>query len=257
VFWAFLVLAALCVAQRRGREIAAVFQARRTAAVLALAAAFIALNWLGYVWAVANARVLETSLGYYMNPLLNVLFGVAVLGERLERPVQVAVAIAAAAVAWLAVSAGHVPWIALLLATSFALYGLMRKLAPVGAVVGLLVETAFLLPLAGGYLAWAAATGRSAFVSSGATLGVLLALSGPVTAIPLLFFAGAARRLPLSTLGFLQYLSPTLQFLLAVLVYREPFDRARLVAFVLIWIALAVFAWHSARRGAPEPVTDA
>jgi chloramphenicol-sensitive protein RarD len=225
--------------------------------VLAVSTAAIAVNWLVYIWAVVHGRMLEASLGYYVNPLVNVLLGVAVLGERLERPVRVAVAIAAAGVLWLAVRAGQPPWIALALATSFGLYGLMRKLAPVGALTGLAIETALLLPLSGGYLVWAIASGRAAFLAGGPAVSLLLLLAGPVTAVPLLCFGGAARRLPLSTMGFLQYLSPTLQFLLAVLVYGEPFDATRTVAFGFIWTALLVFAVHSARRGAPEPVTDA
>jgi chloramphenicol-sensitive protein RarD len=223
---------------------------------MAASTVLIAVNWLVYIYAVVQGRMLEGSLGYYINPLVNVLLGVVVLGERLERPVQVAVAIAFTGVLWLTVRVGAPPWIALALAASFGLYGLMRKLAPVGALAGLIVETTLLLPLAGGYLAWAVASGRAAFLAGQPTLDLLLLLAGPVTAFPLLCFAAAARRLSLSTLGFVQYLSPTLQFLLAVFLYAEPFDRARAVAFAFIWTALAVFAVHSVRRGAPEPVTD-
>jgi chloramphenicol-sensitive protein RarD len=257
IVWALVLLLALT--WRRG-ELAAFRDALRPGRgllILGVSTVAIAVNWLVYIWAVVHGRLLEASLGYYINPLVNVLLGVAVLGERLERPVKVAVAIASVGVLWLVLRAGHVPWIALVLATSFGTYGLMRKLAPMGAVIGLAVETALLLPLAGGYLVWAVASGRAVFLSGNTSLDLLLLFAGPVTAVPLLCFAGAARRLPLSTLGLMQYLSPTVQFLLAVLVYGEAFDTARAVAFGFIWTALFIFAVHSIRRGAPEPVIDA
>lgn len=257
VVWALVLLLPLVWRQGELGSVLVAVRRPRTLAILATSALAIALNWLVYIWAVVHGRLLEGSLGYYINPLVNVLLGVVVLGERLDRPVRVAVAIAAVGVAWLTLRLGQPPWIALALAASFGLYGLMRKLAPVGALAGLAIETALLMPLAGGYLVWAMLTGRSAFLAGSPTLSLLLLLAGPVTAIPLLFFAGAARRLPLSTMGFLQYLSPTLQFLLAVLVYGEPFDGSRAVAFGFIWTALAVFAVYSARRGRPEPVSEA
>jgi chloramphenicol-sensitive protein RarD len=256
IVWALFLLLVLSWRRRQLAEIATLLRPGRTLAILTVSTVAIAVNWLIYIFAVVNGRMLEASLGYYINPLVNVLLGVVVLGERLERPVQVAVAIAFTGVLWLTVRVGAPPWIALALAASFGLYGLMRKLAPVGALAGLIVETTLLLPLAGGYLAWAVASGRAAFLAGQPTLDLLLLLAGPVTAFPLLCFAAAARRLSLSTLGFVQYLSPTLQFLLAVFLYAEPFDRARAVAFAFIWTALAVFAVHSVRRGAPEPVTD-
>lgn len=256
IVWALVLL--LLLAWRRGElaELRALLRPGRTLAILAASTAAIAVNWLIYIFAVANGRLLEASLGYYINPLVNVLLGVVVLGERLERAVQVAVILASAGVLWLAAGAGRPPWISLALAVSFGLYGLFRKLAPVRPVVGLAAETGLLLPLAGGYLAWSVASGRAAFLAGPPSLDLLLLLAGPVTALPLLCFAAAARRLSLTTLGFLQYLSPTVQFLLAVAAYHEPFDRARAVTFGFIWAALAVFALHSLRRGAPEPVTD-
>jgi chloramphenicol-sensitive protein RarD len=257
VVWALVLLLGLSTAQGQLRAVRAGLRPGRTLSILAASSVLIAVNWLVYIWAVVHGRTVEASLGYYVNPLVNVLLGVAVFGERLEPPVKVAVGIAAAGALWLTVLGGQVPWVAALLATSFGLYGLMRKLAPMGALIGLTIETALLAPVAGGALAFLAATGRSAFLAGDSRLAGLLLLAGPVTAVPLLCFAGAARRLPLSTLGFVQYLSPTLQFLLAVLVYREPFDRTRAVAFVFIWTAVAVFAVHRARQGQPEPVTDA
>lgn len=247
ITWAFVLL--LAIVWRRGEtgDLLTAVRSPRTLGVLAASTVAIAVNWLVYIWAVQGGHVLDSSLGYFINPLVNVLFGVLLLHERLDGPVKAAVAIAAAGVLWLAIRGGHVPWIALVLACSFGSYGLLRKLAPVGALVGLTIETALLTPLAGGYLAWAVAEGRAALFSGSPALDALLLVAGPVTAIPLLFFAGAARRLPLSTLGFIQYVSPTLQFLLAVLAYREPLDGPRLVAFGLIWTALAIFAMHTGR----------
>jgi chloramphenicol-sensitive protein RarD len=247
VVWALAFLLVLSWRQGQLAGLRSALRSGRALAILAASTTLLAINWLVYIWAVVNGRLLEGSLGYYINPLVNVLFGVVILGERLERPVRIAVGTAAAGVLWLALNLGEFPWIPLVLATSFGLYGLMRKLAPVGALAGLTVETALLLPLTGGYLAWAIGSGRAAFLAGDLSLDVLLLLAGPVTAVPLLFFAAAARRLPLSTLGFLQYLSPTLQFLLAVFVYGESFDRTHAVAFVLIWTAVALFAAHSAR----------
>lgn len=255
VVWALAVV--LLLVWRRG-EVSALRQALRpgrTLLVLGASTVFIALNWLVYIWAVVNERMLQGSLGYYINPLVNVLLGVAVLGERLAPLVRVAVALAATGVLWMAIGVGEFPWVALTLAISFGLYGLARKTALVGSLVGLAVETTLLFPFALGYLAWAIATERAAFLSGRPVLDLLLVLAGPATAVPLLFFAGAARRLPLSTLGFLQYLSPTMQFLLAVFAYGEPFDRRRAVAFGMIWMALALFAIHSLRRP-PEVIPE-
>jgi chloramphenicol-sensitive protein RarD len=248
VFWAFLLLLALCWRRGELATIRAALTTRRTLALLAGSTTAIAVNWLAYIWAVVHGHVLESSLGYFINPLVNVLFGVAILGERLDRPVRIAVAVAAAGVLWMALRADHVPWIALTLATSFGLYGLFRKLAPVGGLAGLTIETGLLSPLAGAFIAWAVGSDRAGFLAGDARIDVLLLMAGPITAVPLLFFAGAARRLPLSTLGFLQYLSPSLQFLLAVFAYREPLDRERLIAFAFIWTGLAIFGVYTARR---------
>lgn len=248
VFWAFLLLLVLCWKQGELATIRAAVRTPRTLALLAGSTLAIAVNWLAYIWAVVNGHVLESSLGYFINPLVNVLFGVAILGERLDRPVRIAVGVAGAGVLWMAIRGGQVPWIALTLATSFGLYGLLRKLAPVGGLAGLTVETGLLSPLAGGFIGWSMANGQAGFLAGDVKTDALLLLAGPITAVPLLFFAGAARRLPLSTLGFLQYLSPSLQFLLAVFAYREPLDPARLVAFAFIWMALAIFGIYTARH---------
>jgi chloramphenicol-sensitive protein RarD len=179
-----------------------------------------------------------------------------VLKERLERPVKRALLLVAVAVLWLTVLSGAPPWISLGLAASFGGYGLLRKLVPVGAVAGLTVETLLLAPLALAYLALSHHRGTLAFRSGSAIRDLLLVAAGPITAIPLLMFAAAVRRLTLTSLGFLQYLSPSLQFLLAVLVYREPFGTAQAFAFGLIWLALALFAMHTLRRGAAEPLME-
>lgn len=256
IAWAAIFMAVLVALQGHGREVLAALRSRRTLMVLGASTVLIAVNWLTYIVAVNSGRMLESSFGYYINPLVNVALGVLLLRERLAPAVWAAVAIAGAGVLWLGLHLGHPPWISLVLAFSFAFYGLLRKIAPVGPLIGLTVETLLLLPLAGGYLAYLIANHRAVFLSGNRRLDFLLLLAGPLTAIPLLWFAAAARRLPLSTIGFVQYLSPTLQFLLAVLVYKEPFDSAKAVAFACIWTALALFAWHSLRKRAPEPVTD-
>jgi chloramphenicol-sensitive protein RarD len=257
ITWAAILLAIVVGQQRQIGEVLAAFRDRRTLMVLSASTVLIAVNWLVYIFAVTQGHMLESAFGYYINPLVNVALGVLLLGERLETPVRIAVGIAAAGVLWLGFHIGQPPWISLVLAFSFAFYGLLRKIAPVGPLIGLTVETLLLVPFAGGYLVYLIANGRAAFLSGDSRLDALLVLSGPFTAIPLLCFAAAARRLPLSTIGFIQYLSPTVQFLLAVLVYRESFDSAKAIAFGFIWTALAIFAWHSVRRRAAEPVVDA
>jgi chloramphenicol-sensitive protein RarD len=257
VVWALAVLLVVTAVRGELRAVAAALRHRRALLVLGASTVLIAVNWLVYIFSVAHARMLESSLGYYINPLVSVLLGILLLGERLEPLMKAAVVAAAAGVVWLAIHLGQLPWISLAVALSFAFYGLLRKIAPVGALIGLTVETILLVPFAATYLVWAVTRGRSDFLSGGMEMTALLLLSGPLTAVPLLCFAAAARRLPLSTIGFLQYLSPTLQFLLAVAVYGEPFDRARAGAFACIWLAVALFAFDSIRRGAPEPVVDA
>jgi chloramphenicol-sensitive protein RarD len=257
VVWALLLLLGLCRQQGLMGEVRHALKPGRTFALLIVTTLLIASNWLAYIWAIVSGHVIEASLGYFINPLVNVLLGVVVLKERLARPVVVAVLVAAAGVAWLTIQVGQPPWVALTLGFSFGLYGLLRKLVPVGAVTGLTVETALLTPLGLAYLLWLDHAGRSTFLAGHPHHDVLLVLSGPITALPLLLFTGAARRLPLSTLGFLQYFSPTIQLLLAVFLYKEAFTAARGVAFACIWTGLAIFAVHSLRRGRPEPLTEA
>ncbi len=220
-------------------------------AVLALSGSLIAANWLIYVWAVNNGRMLEASLGYYINPLVNVLLGMLLLGERLRRLQWAAVVLAAAGVAQQLWQVGSLPWVSLALALTFASYGLIRKKAPVAALPGLVVETWLLLPLAIGWILFhpAAMSSQPAFWTTSEALWLMAA--GPVTLIPLVCFNAAARHLPFATLGFLQYIAPTLVLLLAVLVYGEHFDPAKLISFLLIWAGLAVYSvdtWLTLRK---------
>jgi len=257
VLRAFFMLIPIAWRLDRLSEVRRAFRSPSARLGLTASTLLIAVNWLVYIWAVFGGRIVEASLGYFLTPLVSVVLGVLVLKERLERGVAVALGFAACGVVWLVVLSGRVPWIAAALALSFGSYGLVRKLVRgVGAVAGLAVETALLSPLALGYLVWAHERGALAFGSGSPTLSVLLALAGPVTAVPLLFFAGAVARLPLSSLGFLQYVSPSMQFLLAVFAYGEPFSLAQAGAFGLIWFALVLFAAHTLRRGAAEPVME-
>ena len=257
VVWALAVLAVVTAVRGELREVMAALRHKRALLVLSGSTVLIAVNWLVYIYSVTYARILESSLGYYINPLVSVLFGIVLLGERLTPLMKAAVVTAAAGVTWMAIDLGQLPWISLVLAFSFGLYGLLRKIAPVGPLIGLTVETILLAPLCAGYLVWSMTHDRSGFVSGGPWIRTLLLLAGPITAVPLLCFAAAARRLPLTTMGFLQYVSPTLQFLIAVAVYHEPFSRGRAAAFACIWVAVALFAFDSVRRRAPEPIVDA
>ncbi|WP_367848244.1 EamA family transporter RarD [Rhodoferax sp. WC2427] len=223
----------------------------RVLGAFALSALLLSGNWLTYVWAVQNQHVVDASLGYFILPLVNVALGCVFLRER-PRPGQwLAVAVAAAGVLWLTWQTGRLPWIALVLALSFGFYGLLRKVASLGALEGLALETMLLAPLGLGALAWWSAQGQGVLVQGDASAVAWLLLAGPLTAIPLLLFAAGARRIPLTTLGILQYISPTLQFALGVWIFHEPFQMARLAGFGLIWAALGVYSvegWLAAGR---------
>jgi chloramphenicol-sensitive protein RarD len=241
VLWSALLLAGVVAAQRRGGEYRAAFRSARSVGVYALSTTLVTCNWLLYIWGVATGRVLEASLGYFITPLVNVVLGVAFLGERLRRRQAAAVALAAAGVLVLVVRSGVVPWLALGLAVSFGGYGLVRKKAALDPVVGLLVETSLVAPLGAALILGRAAAGTGQ-LGGGALVTGLLLLSGVVTSLPLIWFAHGVRRLPLSTMGLLQYLSPTLQFLCAVLLFGERFTAAHALAFGCIWAALALYS---------------
>ncbi len=220
---------------------------------LCASATLISINWLTYVYGIAANRVVETSLGYFINPLLNVLLGVLILRERLNAAQWTAVAVAAAGVSWLTWSAGHPPWISLTLALSFGLYGLVRKVIRVDALPGFASETLLLAPLGIGYIIWCELGGTGVLTTGGVGLDLLLALGGPLTAIPLVLFAFGARRIPYSTVGLLQYIGPTIQLMLAVLAFGEPFHGPRVFGFVLIWAALALYAGDGLWRARKLP----
>jgi chloramphenicol-sensitive protein RarD len=225
---------------------------------LTVSALLISVNWLGYVWGVGHGHVIEASLGYFISPLANVLLGVVVLRERLNLAQWAAVGIAAVAVVYVSVATGSIPWIALTLATSFSLYGLIRKVAHVEALPGLAVETLVLMPLASGYLLWCEASGSGALGHSSPGVDALLVGCGPITAVPLFLFAYGARRIAYSTVGVLLYIAPSLQLLCGVFFYHEPFAGARALGFALIWLALLIYAgdglWRARRAPAP-PLT--
>jgi chloramphenicol-sensitive protein RarD len=242
IIWSFVVVVCLLVARRERHWLAEVTSRPGALPRLTVAAVLIATNWLVYIWAVNNDHVIEAALGYYVNPLISVALGVVVLGERLRRLQVVALCFGAAAVVVLTVAYGRVPWIALVLACSFGGYGFLKKAVPVGAVTSLAVETLVLLPAALAGLVVLMATGEAAFLHGSAGRDVLLMGLGVVTAVPLLLFGTAARRIPLSLLGLLQYLTPTLQLLCGVAVFHEPLPPERLAGFVLVWVALAVLA---------------
>lgn len=253
VVWSVLLLVVLVAALGRGRAILVAARGR-TLLLLFASAALIAVNWLVYIWAVQHGHVLEASLGYFINPLVSVALGMVFLGERLRRVQGIAIAIAAAGVSVMAVAGGGAILISLALAFSFGLYGLVRKVAAIDALGGLTVETVLLTPLAAIWLAHAATLGQTGFGQSAAIDALILA-AGVVTATPLLMFAVAARRLPLSMMGLLQYVAPTLQFIIG-LSLGEPLRIVHLVTFAAIWSGCALYAWDSIRAArAPVPRT--
>jgi chloramphenicol-sensitive protein RarD len=242
MLWSLLFLLIVLGVRRQWSWLALVRQPRVLGSFVA-SAILLSANWLVYIWAVNNGHVIEASLGYFINPLVNIMFGYLLLKERLRWGQWAAIGVAALGVAWLTWQAGTVPWISLLLAASFGLYGLMRKTAALGALEGLSFETMVLFPLAAAYIGWLTVHGDNAFLNTTSDLTrLLLVAAGPVTAIPLLLFAAGARQIPLSVLGLLQYVTPTLQFLLGVWLFHEALTPARLAGFVVIWAALGLFA---------------
>ena len=244
IVWSFLFLIVVIAARQELFAFKGVIN-RRTLLIYLGAGLLLAVNWLVYVWSVNSGYVVEASLGYFINPLVSVVMGVVILRERL-RPVQwLPVGLAALGVAYLTISYGTLPWIALVLALTFGMYGLVKKVAPLGSLYGLTMETGMVFLPALVFLLVEDRLGVGAYARAGLWTTILLSLTGVVTAIPLLMFASGARRVPLSTMGLLQYITPTLQFILGVFVFGESFNQARLVGFSMIWLALIVFSVES------------
>jgi chloramphenicol-sensitive protein RarD len=248
IVWSAVFMVALVTLLSRRAQLRQVVASPRTLRLLVIAAVTISINWGVFIWGVNNGHVVETSLGYFINPLVTVLAGVLVLGERLRRLQWAAVALAGLAVAGLTVSYGRPPWVALTLAFSFATYGLVRKQANVGAVEGLTVETLIAGPIALGWLIWLQASGGSTALVDLPWHLLLLTTTGVITSLPLLCFGAAATRIPLTTLGLLQYVAPTCHLLLGVWVFHEPMPLDRLLGFVVIWAGLALFTVDALRH---------
>jgi chloramphenicol-sensitive protein RarD len=244
VVWSAVFVAALVTVLGRWRAVVQQLASLRTLAWLGATALFISANWLTYIWAVNSGHVLEASLGYFVNPLVTVLLGVLFLRDRLSRRQAIAVGLAATGVAALVVRAGHVPWIALALALTFGFYGLLRKQLRVDSIAGLLGEVALLAPAALLYLGWLQREGSGHFAGGGRH-AALLAASGIVTALPLIWFAAGVQRLRLATVGLLQYLNPSLQFATAVFLFGERFTTGHAIAFGCIWVSLAIYTWEA------------
>jgi chloramphenicol-sensitive protein RarD len=257
IVWSLLLVAGVLTWQSRWSWLRPAFGSRRVMASFAASALLLSANWMTYIWAVSNGHVVDASLGYFMTPLVNVALGFFLLGERPRRAQWVALSIAAGGVAWLTASAGRLPWIGLVLALTFGAYGLLRKVASLGALEGLTLETMILAPAAAAGMATWWGGSATSFPGPDLPTNLWLVGLGPATTVPLLLFAVAARRLSMTTLGLLQYVSPTIQFLLGVWLFREPFSGTRLIGFGLIWVALALYSLDSwQRRSAPVVVAD-
>ena len=247
IIWSFVLLAIVLGVRRAVFGPGLAMPRGPATALYTTAAVLIAVNWFMYVWAVNHGFILETSLGYFITPLVNVLLGVVLLGERLRRLQWIAVALAAAGVLYLALVYGDVPWIAIGLAVTFGTYGLVKKKGPLGSLEGLALETGLLFVPAVAYILLAETRGTDAFLQVDASTRLLIAAAGPVTTLPLLLFAAAVQRIPLSAIGILQFIAPTIQFLLGILVYGEPFNRQQFTGFMLVWAAVVVFAVEGVR----------
>ena len=252
IIWAIPFGAAILFARRQWPEVWRALTHRTMRAWLTLSAVFIAANWLIYIWAIQDERIFETSLGYYINPLFYMLVGVVFLGEKLRRLQVAAVVLATIGVMVLTISGGKLPLVALSLAATFTIYGVIRKRVVIGGMPGLFVETLLLSPFALGWFIWIQLHGEAIFASGDASLTFWLVMAGPITALPLLCFALAARRLPLTTIGFMQFLAPTLQFL-AGIYYGEQLTTAHLICFSCIWAAVAFFSFDAISAGKKKP----
>jgi chloramphenicol-sensitive protein RarD len=254
--WSFVFVAIILTVQKDWQWFREASRNRKTLLTYTMAAILLSINWFTYIWAVNAGFVVEASLGYFINPLVNILLGVIFLGEKLRRGQVAAVILAGLGVVYLTVSYGSLPWISLVLAFTFGMYGLIKKTARLESMHGFSLETTVLFLPAMVYLLYREANGVGALVHQGPAVTLLLILAGPVTSVPLLLFGYSARRIPLSMLGFIQYIAPTLQFLLGVFVYAEPFPPTRLVGFSIIWLALLVYSLESVffnRKAKPEP----
>lgn len=256
--WSFLLLIVYVLLTKQWADFRAVAFNGRTLGIYAIASILLSLNWLIYVWGVNAGFIVETSLGYFINPLFSVLLGVFFLRERLRPAQWIPVVLATIGVIYLTVTYGRPPWIALSLALTFGLYGFVKKLSPLGSLYGLTLETGIVFPLALIYLLFVQFNGSAAFLHDGATIDLLLAGAGVVTTIPLLMFASAAKEIPLNMVGILQYLAPTFQFLIGVFIYKEPFDTSHLIGFSIVWLALIIFGVENflARRTTVEPIPE-
>jgi chloramphenicol-sensitive protein RarD len=257
IVWSVPIAACVLVWAGRTADFKAAIRSPKSIAMAALTATLISVNWGIYVWAIAVDRTVETALGYYINPLVNVVVGAVLLGERLDRLQIAAVALAAIAVTVLTVEAGKLPWVSLALAFSFAAYGFFRKTLPIGPSQGFLLEVLLLSVPALCYIAYLVATGQDHLISSTGSDTALLIGCGPITAVPLLLFAFGARLLRLSTIGIMQYIAPTMVFLIAVLIFDEPFGTTQAIAFALIWTALAMYSWSMFRGREARPAAPA
>lgn len=248
MLWALLFLLVVLAWRKQWSWIPALMTQPKLLIGFASSAILLSTNWLIYIWAINNGRVIDASLGYFMTPLVSVLLGFLLLHERLRQIQWWAVALAASGVLWLTVQTGHPPWIGLSLALSFGVYGLLRKTAALGALEGLSLETFLLFPFALAYLTFLVMTGQSGFIHGTTTTQLLLLAAGPITAVPLLLFAAGARRIPMATLGLLQYISPSLQLLLGVWLYHEEFNAVRAAGFIAIWLGLIVYSADGLRH---------
>ena len=258
--WTCVFMVLLLSWQARWGEVFANLRSRRTALFCAASGIAIAINWFVFIWAVNAGHVLETSLGYFMTPLVNVLFGAIFLRERLSRAQVASVLLATGAVLYLTLGFGKLPWVTLTLCFSFGFYGFLRKVSGAASIPGLFLETTVIVPVAVGWLLHIAGSGGAHFGSTTPAFSLLLVSTGIVTGVPLLWFAHAARHLRLTTLGFLQYLAPSCSFFLGIFVFHEPFRRAQMTTFALIWVALLIFTadavarWRGSQPSALEPV---
>lgn len=258
ISWSFLLLIVMILLTRQGQQFRSAALTAKTLGIYSVAAVLLTINWLVYVWGVNAGFIVETSLGYFINPLLSVLLGVVFLRERLRPTQWIPVALAAAGVIYLTVVYGRPPWIALALAFSFGFYGFVKKLAPLGSLYGLTLETGIAFPFALIYLAFVEWNGTGALLHEGALINILLIGTGIITSIPLLMFASAARQIPLTVVGLLQYIAPTIQFLIGVFLYKEPFTHTQLIGFGIVWVALIVFWVENflANRVPVEPIPE-